>query len=133
MSSSAVFSSAAALVTRGDRVAHAVGDVILEQLRADLLERGLDGRDLGQDVDAVAILVDHPLDAAHLPFDPVQALDDQVLVLRVAVHHESSRSWWKRRRRRLFETTKTLENAIAAAATIGLSSPATASGIAATL
>ena len=110
-----------------------MGDVILEQLRADLLERGLDRGDLGQDVDAVAILVDHPLDAAHLPFDPVQALDDQVLVLGVTVHQESSLSRWKRRRRRLFETTKTLENAIAAAATIGLSSPATASGIAATL
>ncbi len=38
-----------------------------------------------------------------------------------------------RRRRRLFVTTKTLEKAIAAEATIGLSSPATASGMAATL
>ena len=110
-----------------------MGDVILEQLRADLLERRLDGRDLGQDVDAVAVFLDHPLDPAHLALDPVQALDEQVLVLGVSVHQMSSRSLWKRRRRRLFETTKTLENAIAAAATIGLRSPATASGIAATL
>ena len=39
----------------------------------------------------------------------------------------------KRRSRNEFVTTNTLEKAIAAAATIGLSSPATASGIAATL
>jgi hypothetical protein len=39
----------------------------------------------------------------------------------------------KRRSRRLFETTKTLENAIAAPAISGLSSPAAASGSAETL
>jgi hypothetical protein len=39
----------------------------------------------------------------------------------------------KRRSRRLFVTTKTLEKAIAAPATSGLSTPAAASGIAATL
>ena len=39
----------------------------------------------------------------------------------------------KRRRRRLLVTTNTLENAIAAPASIGLSSPAAASGRAATL
>ena len=39
----------------------------------------------------------------------------------------------KRRSRRLFVTTNTDENAIAAPATVGLSSPATANGIAATL
>jgi hypothetical protein len=45
----------------------------------------------------------------------------------------SSLRLWKRRRRRLFQTTKTLEQAIAAAAITGLRSPATASGMAATL
>ena len=39
----------------------------------------------------------------------------------------------RRRLRNEFDTTKTLENAIAAAATIGLRTPATARGIAATL
>ncbi len=107
--------------------------VVLEHLRRDLLERGLDGGDLRQDVDAVAILLDHPLDAAHLALDPVQALRQRILVLGVAVHQVTSRIDSKRRRRRLFVTTKTLENAIAAAATIGLRSPAIASGIAATL
>ena len=39
----------------------------------------------------------------------------------------------KERRRRLLPTTKTLENAIAAPASMGLSSPRAASGIASTL
>ena len=113
----------------GDTVRH----VVLEQLCADLLQRSPHGRDLREDVDAVPVLLDHPLDAAHLALDPVQPLGEGLLVLRVAVHQMTSRIEWKRRRRRLFVTTNTLENAIAAAATIGLSSPATASGIAATL
>ena len=52
-----------------------------------------------------------------------------VSVMRVS----SSRVEWKRRSRSEFVTTNTLENAIAAAATIGFRSPAIASGIAATL
>src|SRR5207253_11074648 len=105
-------------------------------------ERGVDGRDLGEDVDAVAVVVDHLLDPAHLPLDPVQTFDHRRLVGVVAVdglglgfaHRVApSRVLWKLRRRRLLLTTKTLEKAIAAAAMIGLSRPATASGIAATL
>jgi hypothetical protein len=42
-------------------------------------------------------------------------------------------SGWNRRRRRLFDTTKTELKAIAAPASIGFSSPAAASGRAATL
>ena len=103
--------------------------MVVEHLQADVLERGHRGPDLRQDVDAVALLVDHLLDPAHLPLDPAQPLADRVLV--VAVGHV--RTLRKRRSRSEFETTKTLENAIAAAATIGLSRPATASGIAATL
>jgi hypothetical protein len=45
----------------------------------------------------------------------------------------SQRAARKRRRRRLLLTTKTLENAIAAPAIMGLSSPAAARGRAATL
>jgi hypothetical protein len=40
---------------------------------------------------------------------------------------------WKRRSRRLLDTTNTLEKAIAAPASMGLSSPAAARGMAATL
>src|SRR6185503_18596286 len=92
---------------------------------------------LGQDVDAVAVVLDHALDAADLALDAVQPLDERLLVLRVAVlvllALAHARALRKRRRRRLFVTTKRLDAAIAAAATIGLRSPATASGIAATL
>jgi hypothetical protein len=45
----------------------------------------------------------------------------------------ASAAGWKRRRRRLLVTTKTLENAIAAPASIGLSRPAAAIGSAAPL
>ena len=59
--------------------------VVLEQAERDLVERGLHGRDLGDDVDAVAVLVDHLLDAAHLPLDPPQALLQRLLVVAVPV------------------------------------------------
>src|SRR4029077_13364660 len=105
---------------------------ILEQLQSDGLECGRHRGDLGEDVDAVAIVLDHPLDPAHLPFDPVQALHDRGLVV-VVSRRGHVRTLSKRRRRRLFPTTKRLEQATAAAATIGVASPATASGRAATL
>ena len=41
----------------------------------DLAERGSDRLDLMEDVDAVAIVLDHLRHTAHLPFDPVE-LDD---------------------------------------------------------
>src|SRR3954447_8681794 len=52
----------------------AVARVAVEQPERDLVQRGLDGGDLGQDVDAVAVLVDHARDAADLTLDPGQAL-----------------------------------------------------------
>src|SRR4051794_17009569 len=110
-----------------------MADVILENLQRDRLERRRRRADLREDVDAVALVLDHPLDPAHLSLDPVQPLDERVLLFHVSVGHVSSLGLEKRRSRRLFVTTKTLENAIAPAATIGLRSPATASGIAATL
>ena len=121
-----------------ERVRDAVADVILEELHRDALQRGRHGGDLREDVDAVALVLDHPLDAPHLTLDAVQALDQRVLLRDVAVGHAvspsvASRRLRKRRSRRLLVTTNRLELAIAAAATIGLSRPATASGIAATL
>ena len=68
-----------------------MGDVVLEEPGADLLERGLDRGDLGEDVDAVAVLLDHPLDAAHLSLDAVQAPGQRLLVLGVAMHQMTSR------------------------------------------
>src|SRR6202044_2058680 len=43
-------------------------------------------RHLGQDVDAVLVVVDHLLQAADLALDPAQAREVPVLVRRVAVH-----------------------------------------------
>ena len=118
------------LVTGRDRAGDAVVDVVVEHLQADVLERGHRRPDLGEDVDAVALLLDHLLDPAHLPLDPTQSLADRVLVVAMFGH---VRTLLKARSRSEFETTKTLEKAIAAAATIGFRYPATASGIAATL
>jgi hypothetical protein len=48
----------------------------VEDVDGDLLERGLDGGDLGEDVDAVGVLVDHALEAANLPLDAPEAVVD---------------------------------------------------------
>src|ERR671913_1534780 len=53
--------------------------VVLEQDGADLLQRRDDAGDLGQDVDAVVLLVDHPLHTAHLTLDPLKAVLEQLL------------------------------------------------------
>src|SRR5215469_5719399 len=45
------------------------------------------GCHLGQDVDAVVVLVDHPLQPAHLTLDPPQPLQVVVLPVRVPVRH----------------------------------------------
>ena len=51
---------------------HAVLGVIVEQAQGDLVERGLDRGDLGQDVDAVALVLDHALDPADLSLDALE-------------------------------------------------------------
>src|SRR5262245_8823544 len=112
--------------------------MVVEDLQGEALERRADGADLRQHVDAVALLLDHALDPAHLALDAMQPVDERLLVGDVAVcraHVDTSRSrpLWKRRSRSEFVTTKRLEQAIAAAATMGFNRPATARGIAATL
>jgi hypothetical protein len=62
-------------VAAGDAVVR----VLVEQAGRDLVERRLDRRDLREDVDAVAVLVDRPLDAAVLALDAAQALVELVL------------------------------------------------------
>jgi hypothetical protein len=107
-----------------------VANVLVEHLVGDGVEGFGDRCDLREEIHAVAVVLDHPLDPADLPFDAAQALAECVLVVAVARHARALRN---RRRRSEFVTTKIDENAIAAAATIGFSNPATASGIAATL
>ena len=131
-----LFVSASDRIAGRERTGDAVVHVVVEDPEREALERRVHRRDLREDVDAVAVVLDHALDPAHLALDAVQPADERLLVGRVAVlvlAHATSRGEWKRRSRSEFVTTNTLENAIAAAATIGLRSPAIASGIAATL
>ena len=46
--------------------------VIAQDLLLDLVQRGAHGVDLGQHIDAVAVLLDHAQHAAHLALDPLQ-------------------------------------------------------------
>jgi DNA-binding FrmR family transcriptional regulator len=57
-------------VAAGDRTLDAVLDMVLEDLVLHAPERRPHRPDLGEDVDAVAVLLDHPRDPAHLPLDP---------------------------------------------------------------
>jgi hypothetical protein len=63
--------------------------VVVEQAEGDLVERGLHGVDLREDVDAVAVVLDHALDPAHLPLDAAQALEKLVLAGGVSVTHDT--------------------------------------------
>src|SRR5579862_1645711 len=68
---------------RRERVAHAVAEVVAEQLDGDGLQGLGDGRHLRQHINAVAVVLDHPLQAAHLSLDPPEAVEDGGLVARV--------------------------------------------------
>src|SRR5215469_13269502 len=73
------------LVPGSDRVRHTVTEVIFQQADRDSLQRLRDGGYLSQDVDAIGIVVDHPLQSAYLALDAPQPLAVLVLVLGVAV------------------------------------------------
>src|SRR5262245_57524349 len=62
------------LVARGDGVLDAMRDVIAQDFLFEPSESRAHRRDLGHDVDAVAILFDHARNAAHLALDPAQPL-----------------------------------------------------------
>lgn len=51
----------------------AMTDVVVEQPQSDLVQRRPRGVDLGDDVDAIPIVSDHPGDPPDLPFDLGQA------------------------------------------------------------
>jgi hypothetical protein len=77
---------------------HARMGVPVEQPERDLIQRCLDRRDLSQNVNAVAVLLDHPLDAAHLALNTSQPRLELILGGCVAA----------RRRRGLCAHTSTL-------------------------
>ena len=53
---------------------NAMRDVVLQRLVLDTFKRGADGRDLGDDVDTIALVLDHSAEAAHLSLDSAKAL-----------------------------------------------------------
>jgi hypothetical protein len=61
--------------TRFNRVTYAVLQVLLENIRLYDLDGSLNRLKLMQDVDTVPFFFDHPLDAAYLSLDPLQARD----------------------------------------------------------
>ena len=71
-------------VAAGRRARDAVLQVLVEQVQADTLQRLADGCDLGEDVDAVGVLVDHPLQATDLALDAAQPGEDLLLVVGVS-------------------------------------------------
>src|SRR5687767_4460669 len=63
----------------------AVTQVLLEQAEGDRLQGLRHGRDLGEDVDAVLLVLDHALQSARLALDATQPLEVLVLAVDVAV------------------------------------------------
>jgi len=60
------------LVSVLDRVGNAMRDVITQDLILNPVEGGFDSLELGDDVDAVAVFLDHTGDAAHLAFNAAE-------------------------------------------------------------
>ena len=62
------------LVAAGNGVLDAVGNVIVQDFLFNPAQRRAHGGDLGDDIDAVAVLLDHAGEASHLAFNAVEAL-----------------------------------------------------------
>src|SRR5690625_4687769 len=81
-----------ALLLRGaGGVDHAVAQVVLDQPEPDGLECAGDGGDLGEHVDAVDVLVDHPGNAADLALDAAHPAGVVLLGAAVSGHGNSFR------------------------------------------
>ena len=82
----------------GHRAGHAVAEVLVEQADGDALQRLRGRRHLGQDVDAVLVVLDHPLQSAHLTFDAAQPLQVVVALHRVAAGrgHDTTQGYHRR-------------------------------------
>ena len=64
-----------AFVAGGDRVLDAMGDVIGQDLILGAAQRGAHRRELGDDVDAIAVVLDHAREPAHLALDPLEPFE----------------------------------------------------------
>ncbi len=59
-------------IAGGECLGHALPDMIPEDLLLHGVQGGADRGDLGQNFNAVAVVRDHPYEAAHLALDPLQ-------------------------------------------------------------
>src|SRR4051794_12854012 len=67
------------------RLDDAMAEVLLEQAERDRLQGLRHRRDLGEDVDAVLLVLDHPLQSPGLALDAAESLEVLVLAVDVAV------------------------------------------------
>src|SRR5690606_13352661 len=67
-------------------IGHAVLHVLVEQLQREALQRLGDRAHLGEHVDAVGVLLHHPLQPAHLALDAPEPLQLVLLVVVAAGH-----------------------------------------------
>ncbi len=81
LDASVMIRSDSVMVVRLHGVGHAVPEVVVEELHCDALQRPRRRRHLGQDVDAVGVFVDHPLETPDLTLDPLQPREDGGLVV----------------------------------------------------
>ncbi len=69
------------LVAARDRVLDAMGDVVAQDFLLDPAQRGAHRADLRHDVDAVALVLDHAGEPAHLALDAVEPLERRRLAV----------------------------------------------------
>jgi hypothetical protein len=67
------FAALLTAVAAGDRVLDAVADMILQNLLLDSPQRSAHRRNLREDVNAVAVALDHAGDSADLALDSIEA------------------------------------------------------------
>jgi hypothetical protein len=71
-------------VATGCRAGDAVVQVLVEQFDADALQRLADCGDLGEHVDAVGVVLDHPRQPADLAFDAAEPGEELLLVFGIS-------------------------------------------------
>src|SRR5699024_955197 len=70
----------------------AVLKVVVQEGEGDVLQSGGDGADLGEDVDAVGVLIDHAVDATGLSLDALESGEVAVFVTDVSM---AGFGWWR--------------------------------------
>src|SRR5208282_6947237 len=75
------------LVTGCDRVLDAVRNVVGEDFLLGAAQRRARRRELGDDVDAIAVVLDHAGEPAHLALDPLEPLHHRRLGIRPHVRY----------------------------------------------